>query len=208
MDNLTFISELVKATAWPIAFTILSLFLLKKSSFDNIKNIFSLIENRNIRAKFGSAEIELGKTENEKLRSQIREVAKEINPEKRLEIAQKALSVESSIKEITKKDYEYLLECKKNSVNFIGSWQGGMPKEEMSSYMNLLKMGLIQGFDSTGTESIDWITPLGGDVLKALETVHNKSIKRAVDTSVDIAKWYLPLKTALCIIEKEIFIKE
>jgi len=56
-----------------------------------------------------------------------------------------------------------------------------MDPKEKESYLKLSKMGLIHGFDSSGYESINWISPLGEDVIESLEKSHNKS--RQKDTS-------------------------
>jgi len=80
VDILTFISELVKSGAWPMAFVLVSFYILKKCSVDNLKSFLASIETRKIRAKIGSAEIELG--EIEKLRKTVQEVAEEVDPKK------------------------------------------------------------------------------------------------------------------------------
>ncbi|KPA15683.1 hypothetical protein MHK_004111 [Candidatus Magnetomorum sp. HK-1] len=165
VEVLKLLIQLLSVIIWPLIIIFIVVYLNSRAS-DSIRALLASISGRrNIRAKVGGAELELNIVE--RLQKNINDIANESDPQKRLEMAKHALSVDDAIRELNDNDVEYLRKCKSEANAFITFvYSGNMSEEELDTYSKLAKLGLIHGWPAHGGESIDYITPIGETVLQ------------------------------------------
>ena len=136
-----------------------------------------LSSKRNIRAKIGSAEIELHTVE--KLQEKIAQIAEEADPEKRLEIAKEALAIDDAIRELTAKDMELLAVLDKDMSPAFLYWPYTR-EEEQESYNKLHRLKLVSSMPLSGGEDIGVVSTIGKEVLKKLTKEREDSETRTI----------------------------
>ncbi len=167
IEILKLIVQFLTVVIWPLTVVLLVVYLNHRAG-DSIKEFIANVSGkRNIKAKLGGAEFELNIVE--KLQKNIKDIANEPDPQKRLEMAKHALSVDDAIRELDENDIKYLKRYKSEANAFVTDVYGtGMSEEEMNSYTKLAKLRLIHGWPAQGGESFDYISSVGEAVLQRL----------------------------------------
>ena len=168
MELIKLLIGLLREAVWPGTVIFLVIYLDRRGG-ESIKKILEgIVGRRNIRAKVGGTELEFNIVE--KLQQDINKIANEPDQERRLELAKQALFIDDAIREIDETDLAYLRKYHNQARVFITDYYttGSMSDEELRSYSKLSKLRLIHGYPATGSESIDYITPAGEEVLQKL----------------------------------------
>ncbi|WP_161634760.1 hypothetical protein [Acidithiobacillus thiooxidans] len=183
--------ELIGHLAWPLVIfiAILKFAPTMNAIIVNIAGHFA--PGRNIRARIGSIELESNGIPIR--REELEQIVVEDDPVKRLELFKKKFNVESILRQIEDRDFEWLKRFAEvhhiPHAFLVWPW-GEEARDEINAYNRLEKLGLVKAYQAplSGGEWIGMVTDSGLEVLHMLsEKQPNSALER------DAAKSAVPL---------------
>lgn len=165
------VTALVQALAWPTTILI-SAFILRSplTAFVQILQSQSSVHSRNLRLKAGGFEIESSLAE--KAQERIELVAKEPDPEKRLELAKRPVLIDEALKLISKEELNALRLLNQQVLTNVCliNWYHPMGGITVALAQRLNDLGLISRAAMYDGDEVAQITPVGLGLLKHLDS--------------------------------------
>ncbi len=173
MEFLKLVVKLGKSLAWPSA-VILILYFVHKNYGDSIASLLmSKVRSKESRHRIATAGIDAKFVEN--LQEKMMQIAAEPYPERRLEIAREALSVDDKTVELASRELSLLKKLEKEMYPSFLYWSNG-DREELAAYHKLHRLRLISSASLASGEEIGTITSMGKRLLQKSRKLPSENI--------------------------------
>ena len=171
MEILKLLVELAGNLAWPTVVLVLAI-KFSPAIQTIIKSITShLSPSRNIRARIGSFELESNEIPIK--REELKQIAVEPDPAKRLELFKEKFDLEKALGNLEEQDVEWLRKFSEDYYipnAFLVLPYGGSSQDEIRAFDRLEKIGLVKAYQAPlgGGEWIGMVTDKGKQALQFL----------------------------------------